>query len=524
MKKIKFLVVPLILFFCLMMKKNIKADAANNVIKIYDGDTISSNSAIVLNSGCYFFGCRGTQISLSNLKGDFDYYFQEPGIPHLELHMISDELEMTDTELFFGAEEEFLKKYSSEQIEQYGVHVVNVKSYAVFFTKTSISNVLCYGGYRQTPNTDCNIAGNMTHFVDCDHPTPLSEIKARYQAIDNVDGDISKNLVFETNYDPNHLSIGTYYILMHVKDNANHITYAADIIRVKDFTPPSIELSKTEHVVEVHTSFTFEDAKKFFTAQDNYTPQASIQWEFKDDYKNQYNTVGTYHITATAKDQESNSATATLTIRVVDTTKPVISLIAGGNTIYATHILSDNEIRALLQVTDNYSALSNSQIRVVQNTCTGQQGKEYTLKVEVTDESNNIGEQSFKYFLMDTEAPIIMVEKTLYIPIGSTYTNEQIINMLKEAGIISAQAVNISLSTQNISTDKEGQYEITYTETLPDGSIKEGKVNLTVFSKVEDAKNTEASNTFSWYFLLLLLPVVAIVVIVIIKKHCHEKN
>ncbi|MDE5856139.1 MAG: hypothetical protein K2H06_03735, partial [Anaeroplasmataceae bacterium] len=389
---------------------------------------------------------------------------------------------------------------------------------------TSIPDVICYGGQRTTPNTNCSIAGNMTHIVDCDHPTPLSEIQARYRATDNVDGDITKKLVFETNYDPNHLSIGSYYILMHVTDNAKHTTYAADIIIVKDFTPPSINLSKKEHVIEVHTSFTFEDAKKFFTAQDNYTPQDSIYWTFKDEYKNQFDKVGTYTITATASDLEKNSSVSTLTIRVVDTTKPIISLIAGGNTIYATHILTDGEIRALFMVTDNYSTISNSQIQIVENTCTGQQGKEYTLRVSVTDECNNVGEQTFKYYLMDTEAPIIMVEKTIYIPLGSNYTNEQILEMLKEVGVISPQAINVYLTSEEVSTDKEGNYEITYTETFSDGSIREGKLRLAVVSPVEGTTEEPVSNTVSWYLFLLLLPVVAAILFVILKKHNHEKN
>lgn len=524
MKKLKFLVVIFALFFCLTMRKSIKADASSNIIKIFDGETIGENSAFVLNSGCYFFGCEDTQISQTNLKGDFDYYYQEPGMTHLEFHMISDELELEDAENFFDAETQFFNKFKTEGVQQKGVHVVNVKSYAVFYSKSAISNVICYGGQRTTPNTNCCIAGNMTHIVDCDHPTPLSEIQARYHATDNVDGDITSKLVFETNYDPNHLNIGSYYILMYVTDNAKHTTYAADIIRVKDFTPPSINLTKKEHVIEVHTSFTFEDAKKFFTAQDNYTPQNSIHWEFKDEYKNQFDKVGTYTITATASDLEKNASVSTLTIRVVDTTKPNISLIAGGNTIYATHVLTDNEIRALLKVTDNYSTLSNSQIRIVENTCTGQQGKEYMLRVSVTDECNNVGEQTFKYYLMDTEAPIIMVEKTIYIPLGSNYSNEQILDMLKEIGVISPQAISAYLTSEEVSTDKEGNYEISYTEAFADGSIREGKLKLAVVSPVKSTTKEPVSNTFSWYYLLLLLPVVAAILFAIFKKHNHEKN
>ncbi|MDE6655403.1 MAG: DUF5011 domain-containing protein, partial [Anaeroplasmataceae bacterium] len=468
---------------------------------------------------------KGAARDRDNFKGDFDYYHQTSGTEYIDIQKIRNELDMEDFDFFLPVINELTDFLSKEDIKLFGIHAVNVLSYAVFHTDDYLI-MTCFGGQRKAPNTDCTISGNMTHFVDVNHPTSLNDIKARYHATDNVDGDITSRLSFETNYNPQNLKVGTYYLIVYVYDKAGHKTLTADLIRVKDFTAPTISLSKTEHTIEVHSNFTLEDAKKFFSATDNFTPQNQIQWKFEDNYKNQFNTLGTYTITATAKDSDGNTSSKTLTIHVKDTTKPTISLLTGGDTIYADHVLSDSEIKALLKVTDNYYTLSNTQINIIENTCTGAQGKEYRLKVSIMDGSNNVGEQIFKYYLLDTEYPIITVEKTLYIPMGYSYTNEQIIQMLQDAGILDAQTINVSLNSyEGISTTDEGIYEISYIETLEDGSIKEGKIKLNVFSPAEHpTEDLPASQNNSWYFFLLLLPVGVAVVGVLIKNKKHEKE
>ncbi len=525
MRKIKKLIVTIVLFFCIGFHHSYQADAASsNILEIYKDTNVKANSAIILSSGYYFFGRKGSQIQTSRFKGDFDYFYQPSGgNGTVELHMICDELKIDgQNESIKDLVTPFITVFGKTNLQSYGLLALHVKSYAVFYTdNTSLSNVYALGTYTNAINTSTTIAGNMTHFVDYDNPLSFEDIKKRYQATDNVDGDITNRLSFQTNYDPSHLNIGTYYVLIQVSDEAKNITYAADLIHVKDFAAPKITLSKKEHIVEVHTAFTSEDAKKLFSASDNHTPAASIQWTYNDQYQNKYNTLGTYTITATAQDLDNNTSSETLTIHVVDTTKPVITLAAGGDTILADHPLTDSEIRTLLKVSDNYYTLSTSQIQIVENTCTGTQGKNYTLKVKITDGSNNTQEKTFNYYLSDTVSPIIMVEKTLYVPLGSTYTNEQIINMLKEAGILNIEAqVSLSLEETAIA-EKEGIYELYYVESLPDGTQEENKVLLQVFSPIDSIDNTSSFHPL--YYLLLVLPTIGAILFVIFKRKTYEK-
>lgn len=526
MKKKKIIIVVLFLFFCLPLIHKFKADATNSPIIIYDDEDIHSNSAIVLNRGYYLLGQRGFDVSESNFTGDYHFYYLNEGYSTISRQDIEYNLglELDDGSIDSNLLDPFNTAFSGYCTKTYGVIMLRVDSYAALFTDTEIPEVFLYGTYAQPLKTEISIAGNRTHFVDIDSPIPLTEIQRRYSATDNVDGNLTHQIHFESNYNEQSLSIGTYYISASVTDASNHKTFIIDTIHVKDFTAPEISLSKKEHIIEVNTPFTTEEAKKFFTIRDNYTPANQLKVNFVDNYNNNYSTLGTYTLTAHAYDIENNTSSETLTLQVVDTTKPTISLIAGGNTIISDHILTENEILSLMSVEDNYYNISNKDITILENTCTGEQGKEFQIKVCVQDGSQNIGEASFTYYLTDTISPIIMVEKTLYIPIGSKYSNDQIISMLKEAGIISKDAVSVSLGSDPVSTSKEAIFEISYSEVLSDGTIQEGNVHLTVFSPVDSSSSSNSKPINSWYYLLFLLPIGITIVSFVVKQKFYEKK
>ncbi|MDE7263742.1 MAG: hypothetical protein K2N64_03690 [Anaeroplasmataceae bacterium] len=522
----KKIVIVLFLLFCLSFIQKIQADASNKQIIIFDDTDVNPHSAIVLNRGYYILGQRGFDVSENNFTGDYQYFYLNDGYSTISRQDFEFNLglDLDDETIDMNLIEPFSDSFGGYCIKTYGVILLRVDSYASFFTSTSIEEVFFYGSVTIAVNTNTTIAGNMTHIVNIDSPIPLSQIKKRYTATDNVDGNLTNQIQFESNYNEASLCIGTYYISASVIDTANHKTYVIDIIQVKDFTPPEISLSKREHIIEVHTPFTSDEAKAFFTVTDNYTPSNQIKINFIDQYKSNYSALGTYTLTAKAYDFENNSSQETLTIQVVDTTKPTISLTAGGNTIISDHILTDNEIISLMMVEDNYYTISNENISIIENTCTGEQGKNFSIRVSVEDGSKNIGEATFTYYLTDTISPIIMVEKTLYIPIGSSYTNEQIISMLKEAGIILEDSIDVFLCSDPISTDKEGTFEISYIETSLDGTQQEKTVTLTIFSPEDSTLVSNSDSINPWYYLLFLLPIGIAIIYVFIKRKSYEKK
>ncbi len=530
MKKNMLFLAIFFLIFCLRINNTLKADAYTEALEVMEGDFVDTPYAQTLTKGYYAIGTRPYVTSIENFKGDFSYYHVDP----------KNQITMDDIRKVgpIDIEENILQRdlvdtfniFFKDYIREFGATILKVHSSAVFFTNGEEYTAEIMGVLTKQPNSDTSIAGNMSHFSSIDHPLSLASLKERYQATDNVDGNITNRLQFETNYNPDKPLLGSYYFIVKATDNAGHEACAIDIIHIKDFIPPVISFkdNKSEIDIEVNSSFSVEDAKKYFSATDNYTPKEQLRYSYTDNFSKHMNKLGNYSYTCYVQDSDHNQSRATLKINIVDTTKPTIILNGGGDTIYSDHVLEDNEILALFSVSDNYYTISNSQIQITSNTCTGKQGTEYRITLRVTDGSNNTQEQTFKYYLTDMESPIIMVEKTLYLPLGSYYTNKEILNMLKTAGIISNDAIDVSLIYNDFHTDKEGSYEITYVETLADGKTNEGKIHIHVFSPVEpdypNLNETESTYNSLWYLLLLLLPLSFIPIIFFIRHKKYGKN
>mgnify|MGYP001026664671 FL=1 len=241
-----------------------------------------------------------------------------------------------------------------------------------------------------------------------------------------------------------------------------------------------------------------------------------------DHLKNNLNKLGRYRYKLSARDLDGSCSDAILYINIVDTTKPTISLKGGGDKIQTNHVLQEEEILALFEVSDNYYDLSPADLVIVSNTCTGEEGKEYVLTLSLTDGSNNTREETFKYILNDTHSPIIRVEKTLFLPLGKTFSNSELLQMLKEAGIISMDAVDVSFSYDTAIINSEGVYDIKYTEITKDGKQIEGNVILNIFTPIQiPHKNTTRNYHYLW--LLLLIPLISSGIIFYIKFKKHEK-
>lgn len=529
MKKIKIIFVAVLTFFSLGLTTSSHAEIEKaQFVKLYEKEEVNRNNTKVLNQGYFIFGSLyGEDLIGENFVGDLSTYYVPSGTNEITTQDFKNSLGMELDETFFKERliEPFMTTFGKNNINENGVYFVRVYSYGAFTTNANdFTNLTAYGLYCTVPNESQDKAGNKTHIVNVDHPISIEEIKSRYQAIDNVDEDITNKMTFDTNYYKNYFDIGTYYVYVTITDSNHNTATAMDTIQVIDFVPPQLNLSKEIHEIEVHTPFTTQEAKAFFSATDNHSSGWNLGIYYTDLYQNQYDTVGTYTISAYACDYGQNrSETKELEIRVVDTTKPEISLVAGGDTIISNRILTENEIKALLQVTDNYYSISNQEIEIKSNNCNGEQGVEFQIVAQVRDGSGNLAENTFKYYLTDTTAPIILVKKTIYIPLGTTYTNDQIIQMLRDAGIISQDATHVDLTSTISSFDQEGIHQLSYVETLPDGTIQEGTANLAIFHPAETTKTNSNSSISPWYYVLFVLPMILVIPFLVLKKK-HEKN
>ena len=120
------------------------------------------------------------------------------------------------------------------------------------------------------------------------------------------------------------------------------------------------------------------------------------------------NTVGSYTITYTATDKDGNSASATRTVNVVDTTDPVVT-ISGVSPV--TVELGDTYTDAGATATDASGTIAVVTSGTVDTDTVG----EYTLTYTATDASGNSGTASRTVNVTDTVAPVFTSSSTFVV-------------------------------------------------------------------------------------------------------------
>jgi hypothetical protein len=178
------------------------------------------------------------------------------------------------------------------------------------------------------------------------------------------------------------------------------------------------------------------------------------------------NVVGTYTITYSATDSSGNSASATRTVNVVDTTAPVVT-VTGDNP--ATVELGTTYTDAGATATDASGDVTVVTSEAVNVDTVGT----YTVTYTSTDASGNIGTATRTVNVVDTTAPVVTVtgDNPATVELGATYT---------DAGATATDASGdvTVVTTGTVDTDTVGTYTITYTST--DASDNAGTATRTV--------------------------------------------
>lgn len=487
MKKILFSLVAAFLIIGASQNKTPIKSEANTSYHTMTDMTLDINYSKVLNAGYYLLVNENVTFTSDMFLGDVESYN--------DYMNIADVIESYVEEIYIETE------YWSpihEMISEFDDYHSITENNASWITNISMLRVDSFAVFDPNPtkeikhfemfyvpttpvSTDAKIAGGKTHLVNIDTPTSLDEIKSRYTASDSVDGDITENLQFKSDYSLDNLAPRSYYILSYVTDSAGHTAYAADIILVKDVTNPTTTLSQTEIVIEVGTVYTIEDAKRLFSFSDNFSTGEKLKTYILDFYKDSYNKVGEYTVEARCQDEAGNySEYVRLIIKVVDTEAPDIYLINNSNKLVANHQLTPEEIKNHFRIEDNYYNIPSTSIEIVSNSCNGTEGVDFNLTVAVTDGSGNRCEKTFLYYLSDTQAPVINVSNTIYIQEGTTLTNAQFLELLKEVGAVGTDAVSLSITDEETNENKT---TISYTVTYSDGTVKSDKVILEYYPK-----------------------------------------
>jgi len=199
-------------------------------------------------------------------------------------------------------------------------------------------------------------------------------------ALDDVDGDITADIVVTNNVDTN--VVGSYTVVYNVSDSSgNAAVPVTRIVNVLDETSPTLTVNPITVNIEVGGTY---DYMTGVTANDNV--DGDITADVVVTGTVDFNTIGSYSLTYNVSDSAGNAATPIVrTVNVVDTTSPVITLLGDANVSIPT---GSTYVDAGATASDNYDGDITADIVTTNNVNTAVSG-DYTVTYNVTDSSGN---------------------------------------------------------------------------------------------------------------------------------------
>ena len=337
----------------------------------------------------------------------------------------------------------------------------------------------------------------------------LTYTDAGATAVDNIDGDITANIVTVNSVDVN--TVGTYTVTYNVSDAAGNA--ATQVTRTVNITPdvtiPVITLlGETEVSLELGSTYTDAGA----TAADNI--DGDITSNIVTVNSVDVNTVGTYTVTYNVSDAAGNAATqVTRTVNITpDVTIPVITLL--GETEVSLE-LGSTYTDAGATAADNIDGDITSNIVTVNSVDVNTVGT-YTVTYNVSDAAGNAATQVTRTVNItpDVTIPVITLlgETEVSLELGSTYTDAGATAADNFDGDITASIVvvnpvdvntvgtytvsyNVSDAAGNAATQVTRTVNITPDVTIPVITLLgEAEVSLELGSTYTDAGATAADN------------------------------
>lgn len=318
--------------------------------------------------------------------------------------------------------------------------------------------------------------------TNINNPTPLATFKSQITATDNVDGNITSKLLFESNYNESNCSVGEYWLKASVSDTSGNTTEVTYKIIVIDNTAP-VWSGKTSYRIElgVDSALTLDAIKAGLSCVDNANVDSS-QWAVTDGYSSNKGKLGTYIITFSYTDPSGNPSACHVTIENVDTTKPTWT----GATEFTTEVknaLTSNEILASISCNDNVDgAVAQAKWTITDGyNSTYNTIGDYTIILSYTDGAGNASTHSIVVHVVDTTKPVITGD--LEVSSGMALTNGQILALFSYSDNYTATAqLKITIKSTNF-VDKRGTYQ--YVISCIDGAGNEALATL-VFHYIDD--------------------------------------
>ncbi len=338
---------------------------------------------------------------------------------------------------------------------------------------------------EQTPyldNTAPSIVGENI-YINVDNPLTFEQIKSRFTAHDETDGDITSRLTFTDNtyiLTNGKIACGTYSFKVSISDNAGNTTTKMYYAHVVDYTDPTIT-GKTINV-SYKKLLTEAEKKALFSYSDNYTPKDQLIFKWvEDNYTSTYQQLGEHTLTAKVLDQQGNEATATSIINVIDDVAPFL-VVPENLKITTLDDFTLDSFRPYVTVTDEKEGnITNFELIDLDDYLNHKKvAGTYRIKVVASDSAGNSIEKIFPFLNEDKDMPSIKIDPD-YIMIvnqGDKITKEQVINYFIRTGQLTleeSEAVEVASAYFEQLDAATGFYTL---RLMTEGKILESKIEV----------------------------------------------
>jgi hypothetical protein len=274
-------------------------------------------------------------------------------------------------------------------------------------------------------------------------------------AVDNIDGNITSNIVTVSAVDVN--TVGTYTVTYNVSDAAGNaaVQVSRTVTITPDVTVPVITLTGNAEVsLELGSPYTDAGA----TAVDNIDGDITANIAVVSTVD--VSTLGTYMVTYNVSDAAGNAATqVTRTVNITpDVTIPVITLLGEtevslelGSTYTDPGAIAADNIDG--DVTENIAVASTVDVNTVGT---------YTVAYNVSDAAGNAAVQVSRTVSItpDVTIPVITLlgDAEVSLELGSTYTDAGVTAVDNTDGEITSSIVTVN----PVDANTVGSYTVTY--------------------------------------------------------------
>jgi len=281
---------------------------------------------------------------------------------------------------------------------------------------------------------------------------------------------------------------GKYPIEITATDSAGNKSTKTVEAEIKDLFPPTVEIKKNEVEYPLGTPKTPEeilhDAGVEVSDNSGETITPEVDMSGVD-----FNKPGSYEVEVKATDSAGNTTVGKVTIKVLDTTPPVLNITNGEQTYEVGKQKTPAEILADAGVTVTDDSGEEIKPEVDMSGVDFNKPGDYEAEVKATDSSGNSVTGKITIHVVDTTPPVITGEKGKSFPKGKTLTEEQ---LLKELNIKvtdnSGEEIKPEIDMSKVDFNKPGKYPVEIKATDSAGNMITKTVEITI---VDDDKGDD---------------------------------